>query len=405
MEPEQNETQDYKQEFIASFEFYSQIIDSLQDYAIFTTDKELRINSWNIGSTKIFGYETQEVMGKHCELIFTEEDRNNGITQLKIEAALKDERVADSRWLVRKDGSLFYAYGVIFPLRGTDGELLGFVKILRDLTERRNSEEAIQKYIKELEELNTHLEELNTHKDSILAILSHDLRSPLSTIVAITDYLKSDFDTIEPVTIKQMIDILCKASTDELEMLDYLLEWARIKYASEVFTPTHIDLYPIANKVFDILNGVAAVKSNHLQNEIGENTIVFADRKMTLSILQNLVSNAIAHSTEGGNITVSARGIDQMILVQVKDTGIGMSKEFQEKIFKPQLKKLSKSRKEDKGGGIGLLLVKGFVEKQGGEICVDSIQGEGTSFYFSLPTEKPLEKVEIGAKIEFEESL
>lgn len=404
MKQEQTGKPTHKEEFIPRVDFYSQIIDSLQDYAIFTTDKALRINSWNTGSTKIFGYETDEVIGKQCELIFSEEDRKNGVIHQKIKTALKEGRVAESRWHVRKDGSLFYAYGVIFPLKGKDDELLGFVKILKDLTEKRKSEEAVQKYIKELEELNAHLEELNTHKESILAILSHDLRSPLSTIVGIAHYLKSDLENMEQADIKHMVNLLYEASSDELDMLDYLLEWARIKYASEVFTPTKVDLYQIIHKVFESLKGAAAAKSIRLENEITEKTIVFVDRKMIVSILQNLVSNAIEHSSEGGTITVMARGIDHMILVQVKDTGIGMTQQIQDKLFTPHLKTLSKSRKEDKGGGIGLLLVKGFVEKQGGEISVDSVKGEGTTFYFTLPTEKPVAKMERGDKIELEES-
>ncbi|MBC8004875.1 MAG: PAS domain S-box protein, partial [Verrucomicrobia bacterium] len=175
-------------EFISTFEFYSQIIDSLQDYSIFTTDKEMRINSWNEGSTKMFGYKNEEVIGKHFEIIYTEEDRKNNITKTKIESALTEGRVADYRWSVHKDGSRFYAYEVIFPLKGKDGELLGFVKILKDLTERQKAEQAIQKYIKELEEL-------NTHKENILAILSHDLRSPLSGIIQMAELLKNEYKT------------------------------------------------------------------------------------------------------------------------------------------------------------------------------------------------------------------
>ncbi|HAH23727.1 MAG TPA: hypothetical protein DCL77_08215, partial [Prolixibacteraceae bacterium] len=119
--------------------FYSQIIDCLQDYSIFTTDKDLRINSWSTGSEKIFGFAKDEVLGKHCEIIFTEEDRKNGVPQMKIITALKEGRVTDNRLHVCKDGSMFYAYGLIFPLTDKDGELLGFVKILRDLTERKKS--------------------------------------------------------------------------------------------------------------------------------------------------------------------------------------------------------------------------------------------------------------------------
>lgn len=404
MEPEKIEDIIYKEKFISTFEFFSQIIDSLHDYAILTMDTELRINSWNIGSTKLFGYEAEEVIGQSSEIIFPEEERLQEDLKIKIKTAIHEGRVSDSRFHIRKDGSRFYGYGVIFPLIGKDGELLGFVKILKDLTEKRKSDEAASKYLKELEDLNTRLEDLNTHKDSILAILSHDLRSPMATIVGIAHYLKTELANMEQEDIVRMVDILHKASSDELDMLDYLLEWARIKYASEAFKPTKIDLHQKVNKVFDTLQASATIKSIQLQNEIAPNTHIFGDRKMVLSIVQNLVSNAIQHSSEGGAITVAARGVDRMIHVQVKDTGRGMSPQIQEQLFTPQLKKLSKIREEDKGGGIGLLLVKGFIEKHGGEISVDSVKGKGTSFYFTLPREKPMKKTDRGNTMELEES-
>ena len=396
MEKNHEHPQTLKNEYIPTPEFYSQIIDCLQDYSIFTTDKDLRINSWSTGSEKIFGFAKDEVLGKHCEIIFTEEDRKNGVPQMKIITALKEGRVTDNRLHVCKDGSMFYAYGLIFPLTDKDGELLGFVKILRDLTERKKSEEAIHKYVKELEEL-------NNHQENILAILSHDLRSPLSTIVGIANYLKSDIDNMKPAEVKHLVDILNKASTDELNMLDYLLEWARVKFASDIFSPVKIDLNIILERVFDTLKEIAASKSIQLQNEIEKNTPAFADEKMLLSIFQNLVSNAITYSYPGGTVTVSASLTNHMVMVQVKDRGIGMSKEKQEKLFTPQLKTLAKARKEDRGAGIGLLLVKGFLERNGGTICVDSVEGGGSTFYFTLPIDDSSDNAVPSNKFELDE--
>lgn len=396
METDQEHIKTLKNEFIPTPESYNQIIDSLQDYSIFTTDKDLHINSWNVGSSKIFGYKTEEVLGKLCEIIYTDEDRKNGVPAMIIETALKEGRVTDNRWHICKDGSLFYASGSIFPLIGKDRELLGFVKILRNLTERKKSEEAIQKYIKELEEL-------NTHQENILAILSHDLRGPLSTIVGIANYLKSAIDIMDPNEVKHMVDILNKASTEELNMLDYLLEWARVKFASDIFSPVKIDLSKYVKRVFETLHEIAANKSIHLQNDVEENTLAFADEKMLRSILQNLISNAITYSYHGGTVTVSAKITNDMVMVEVKDRGIGMSKEKQEKLFTPQLKNLSKARKEDHGAGIGLLLVKGFLERSGGTICVDSVKGKGSSFYFTLPIDQPSSKNVRADKIELDE--
>ncbi|WP_317897972.1 PAS domain-containing sensor histidine kinase [Aurantibacillus circumpalustris] len=397
MENNQNNQKILRNRYVPTTEFYSQVIDSLQDYSIFTIDKEFIINSWSSGSTKIFGYTTEEVIGKPFDLIFTEEDFNKGIPKSEIETALKDGRATDNRWHIAKDKSLFYAYGLVFPLIDAYGEVFGYVKILRDLTDRKRSEDAIKKYVRELEDL-------NTHKESVLAILSHDLRSPLSGIIGTAKYLKENFHKMKPVAVQEMLDLLYKSSTDELEMLDYLVEWARIKYASDVFSPTKLKLTDYIDKVFASLNESALVNAVNLHHEIEEETSVFADRKMLISIIQNIVSNAIKHTEKGGKITVSAKSQDGKIIVRVKDNGIGMSEEIMQKLFTPQMKTLSQTRKNGKGAGIGLLLVKGFLEKNGGEIWVESIEGEGSSFYFTLLIEKEKHKVGDSDEIMFDES-
>ena len=398
MENIQENAKVLKPKYVPTAEFYSQIIDSLQDYSIFTLDKEFIINSWSSGSTKIFGYETDEIIGEHFDIIFTEKDIKKGIPKKEIDTAIKEGRATDNRWHIAKDKSLFYAYGLVFPLTGKNGEQLGYVKILRDLTEQKKSEDSIKRHILELEEL-------NSHKESVLAILSHDLRSPLSAIIGTAKYLKTNFHKMEPNTVKEMLELLYKSTTDELEMLDYLVEWARIKYASDVFSPTKLKLIQYIEKVFDVLNETASINAINLHHEIEENVCVFADSKMLLSIIQNIVSNAIKHTQKGGSITISAKNKDEKIIIQVKDTGIGMSKEIQEKLFKPQIKALSKARKENKGAGIGLLLVKGFLEKNDGEIWVESIEGEGSSFYFTLPIKKPLHKIDREDSISFDETV
>jgi len=229
------------------------------------------------------------------------------------------------------------------------------------------------------------LEEINTHKETALATLSHDLRSPLAGIIGTAKHLKENLDTLKQEDIKELLELLYKASTDELNMLDYLVEWARIKYASDAFSPENIKLIGYVNKVFDTLRENAVEKNISLHNEIEENENVFADGKMLLSILQNIISNSIKYTPSGGKITVSAQRDNSRLIVEIKDTGIGMSKEIQKKLFSPQISTLSNARKENKGAGIGLLLVKGFLEKMGGEIWVQSEEGKGSSFYFALP--------------------
>jgi len=237
-----------------------------------------------------------------------------------------------------------------------------------------------------------------------MAILSHDLRTPLSAIISTTKYLKDNFQTMKPEAVQEMLDLLYKSSTDELAMLDYLVEWARIKYASDAFSPKQIQLTQYIAKVFEILNETATLNTINLHHEIEEDTTVFADGKMLISIIHNIVSNAIKHTEQGGEITISSKTKDDKIIVQIKDTGVGMSDEIMDKLFTPQMKILSETRKKNKGAGIGLLLVKGLLEKNGGEIWVESVEGEGSSFYFTLPIEKPLYKPGSSDEIMFDES-
>lgn len=376
-------TKEPNSNFIPSAEFYSQIIDSLQDYSIFTMDKQLKINSWNSGSTTIFGWESDEIIGKDFDIIFTDEDLELGIQNSEIQTSLAEGRATDNRWHVRKDGSRFFAFGLVFPLLDVDGEMMGFVKILRDLTEKKKSEEVIKTYIKDLEDL-------NTHKESVLAIISHDLRTPLTGIIGLVTHLMANIKEMNAEEVNEMLELLLKTSTDELEMLDYLVEWARIKFAAQVFMPQKIQLTCFVQKVFERMKETAQLNHITLVHQIEENETVFADRKMLVSVFQNLISNAIKHTQPGGEIKISAKRNETKIIIQVKDSGIGMSNKILEKLFKPQLKTLSNARKENKGAGIGLLLSKGFLERNGGKIWVESSEGNGSSFYFSLPMDKTI---------------
>lgn len=248
------------------------------------------------------------------------------------------------------------------------------------------------------------MEDLNTHKESVLAILSHDLRSPLAAIIETTNYLRDNYNEMTSDEAQEMLDLLYKASTDELNMLDYLVEWARIKYAAHIFSPTKIKLTEFINKVFETLNESASINAINLHQEIEADTSVFADDKMLISIIQNIVSNAIKHTGKGGTITVSAKSKDDKIIVQIKDTGVGMSKEIMKNLFTPQMRTLSEERQKNKGAGIGLILVKGFLEKNSGEIWAESIEDEGSSFYFTLPVDKPIFKKRGSDEIIFDES-
>lgn len=363
--------------YIPTAEFYSQVIDSLSDYSIFTLNTELLINSWNSGAKGIFQYEAEEILGKPFHTIFTAADIADHIPEKEIEQAIKEGRATDNRWHVCKDGTKIFAYGLVFPLLGVDGGMLGFVKILRDITEKKNTADAIDTYVKDLEIL-------NTHKESIIAILSHDLRSPLIGFISLLDHTRTNLHEIDKVELVTILNLLHSSACKELDKLDHLVEWGRIKYASETFSPVKFNLNHIIKKVTGILSENILLKNIKIATAIEDSFTVFADIKMLQSVLQNLISNAIKFSDNGGIVTISATRKENTSVISVADSGIGMSKDTLAHIFTPQLSKLIQPRSGNPGAGIGLLLSKSLIEKHRGEIWVESKEQEGTSFFFSL---------------------
>jgi two-component system CheB/CheR fusion protein len=367
--------------YMPKLETYTQIIDQLEDYAVYTLDPSYKITCWNLGATTLFGYSMEEVMGKEVTLLYIQEDIHEGLLEKEIQTALQDHKLADERWYVCKDGTKIYGSGEFFPLFDGNGTSEGFIKIVKNSTEHKKREDDYGTQVKELELL-------NSHKEDVLSMLSHDLRSPLDGIIGITDYMKANYETMDRPLIKEMMEHIYRAVKEEHDMLDYLIEWARIKQASETFHPSEIELNQYVEKVFDLLKETASLNTVTLFHDIEFNNTLYADGKMLLSIIQNILSNAIKHTHPGGKITVTAKKVEGKMVVQVEDNGDGMTDEIQEKLFKPQLKTLVKQRNANEGAGIGLLLVKSFLEKNGGEIWVESKAGIGSSFYFSLPLTK-----------------
>lgn len=363
--------------YIPTAEFYSQVIDSLLDYSIFTMDTELIINSWNTGAKSIFQYEPEEILGKPFHSIFTDSDIAEGIPEKEIELAITEGKAIDNRWHVCKDGKKIFAYGLVFPLLGIDGEMLGFVKILRDITEKKTTADAIDVYVKDLEIL-------NTHKESVISILSHDLRSPLAGFISLLEHTRTNLHEINQTELENILDLLYSSALKELDQLDHLVEWGRIKYASETFFPVKTNLNHTVKKVFALLSENTLAKNIELVSRVEETFTVCADTKMLQSILQNLISNAIKFSKTEGVITIAAIQQESVSVIAVNDTGIGMDQQMLEHLFTPQLSVLTERRSNNTGAGIGLLLTKNLVEKHGGEIWAESKEQEGTSFFFSL---------------------
>ncbi|HEX2935765.1 MAG TPA: two-component regulator propeller domain-containing protein, partial [Bacteroidales bacterium] len=246
-----------------------------------------------------------------------------------------------------------------------------------------------QKYIQaqssELEKSNERLKVLNDTKDRFFSIIAHDLRNPFHAVKGLSEVLLMNFDKIAPEKAKKYIDLIHSSSATGSSLLENLLTWSRSQTGTIAFEPETIDLYELSKQTFNLLDTEAKRKNIQLKQSIEPQTYLFADTNMLLTIFRNLVFNAIKFTPEGGSVTVSCVQDPQQFIISVKDTGVGISKENQEKLFNINTNFSTAGTHNEQGTGLGLILCKEFVERHGGRIWVESDKGKGCEFKFSLP--------------------
>jgi signal transduction histidine kinase len=261
-------------------------------------------------------------------------------------------------------------------LRSINEELVHFNQVL----EERVTERTLQ-----LERVNLELKELNNSKDKFLSVISHDLRNPLSALMVSSEKLYAGAENHSPKNIITLSTIIHSTSKKILQQLNELVEWAKKQQDKKNFKPESIHLFKRMNESLELLNDNADQKKINLQNLVPKNIYVSADSLMLRSILQNLVTNAIKYTSHGGSVKVTAQPMQSMIEVCVSDTGVGMTSETQEKLFATSFSSSISGTDNEKGSGLGLLLVKDFVAQHGGTIEIESSIGKGTCFKFTIP--------------------
>jgi PAS domain S-box-containing protein len=243
---------------------------------------------------------------------------------------------------------------------------------------RRQSEEALR--ISE-----AHLRESNVAKDKFFSIIAHDLRGPFNAIIGFSDLLYSDYESLEESEKKAMIKNIHDASVGTFKLLENLLEWSRIRTGRTVPCPDNIDLSTIANSTLGFLKPLAEKKSIKLFSGIHFGTIAYCDENMITTVVRNLIANAIKFTNSGGNIRIWATHSEDLIKVTVADSGVGISPESIEKLFRLDESVKTRGTAGEQGTGLGLLLSREFIELNGGRIWAESEPGKGSQFHFILP--------------------
>jgi PAS domain S-box-containing protein len=258
---------------------------------------------------------------------------------------------------------------------------LGFIGTCIDITQQKEDEDYIKK-------INDELENANQNKDKFFSIISHDLRSPLSGIMSLLDIIVSDYDSLEEEERKEILFEAAKTSKSTYTLMENLLDWSRIQTGKISYEPQNISITQILSGIKNLYYQKLKEKSLSLNYDFEPECFAFADNNMTETILRNLVSNAIKFSKESGIILISYDTLDDFIQVKVKDTGVGMDEKQLSKLFKLDQTHSTVGTSGERGTGLGLMLCKELVEKQGGKIWIESVLNSGTSFYFTLPKTK-----------------
>ena len=349
-----------------------QMIASVQDYAIFMLDATGHVRTWNPGAERIKGYTAHEIIGSHFSKFYEPADlaENKPATELAI--ASREGRVEDEGWRVRKDGSRFWANVVISAIRDAGGEVIGFTKITRDLTERRRAEQERIAQAAKLRE-----------RDTFLAAAHHELRTPLTTLILKLQGLEQLVGGAgEDGEVARRVGVALRQTDKLTELVERLLDVSRISAGLLRLERTPLDLGELLRAVIDSLAGEAATTGTEVRLVATGDLAGEWDRPRLVQVFQNLVSNAIKYGA-GQPIDVTLTAEDGAAKVAIADRGIGIPPEDLARIF-GRFERAAPI--ENYGGlGLGLFVAHELVVAHGGSIRVESVPDAGTTFTVTLP--------------------
>jgi two-component system sensor histidine kinase/response regulator len=257
---------------------------------------------------------------------------------------------------------------------------------LRSLQKGMQAELAWRKQAEEeLRALNQQLTAANVSKDTFFSIIAHDLRSPFTGLLGLTEALLEDFDRYEKEKLKALLSRLHESSRQVYTLLNNLLEWSRLERGIIEYHPTILALSPVIEQDLRLVAAAAEQKTLTLSHLVQADIMVYADAQMVQTVIRNLLSNAIKFTEPGGTIQISAKPYAQTVELVVSDTGIGMSQDVMDALFRIDVKSSRPGTAGEKGTGLGLILCQEFVKKNGGTIRVESQSGHGSRFIICLP--------------------
>ena len=367
------------------------VVENARDYAIFSTDLQRRVTIWNSGAQRLLGFAENEILGKTADVIFTEQDRAAGAPEQETQVALREGRAGDDRFHQRKDGSRFWASGVMMLMRDAQGQAVGFVKILRDQTAARETQQALERSQAELmralaenEKARAELQAADIAKDRFLAVLSHELRNPLASI-----------DSAAALMLTQRLPLADRESAAQVvkrqagamkSLLDDLLDVSRLKLGRLELQRETVRLASVVEAAMETIRPMLESAGHNIKIDLPSYPVeIDADALRLGQVLSNLLTNSIKYTQPGGTIVLKARLEGKQVVITVSDNGVGMEPAHIERMFE-MFTQAQPVADRSHGLGIGLALVKSIVELHGGRIEASSAgPGKGSEFRVRLP--------------------
>ena len=349
------------------------LVDSVEDYAIYMLDPDGTVRSWNLGAERINGWTAAEIVGRHFSLFFTPEDRESGAPERELETARRDGRFEEEGWRVRKDGSRFWSSVAVTAIHDSSGELTGFAKVTRDVTQKRLETDR--------------LKSLDRAKSDFLNLAAHELRGPITVIAGYLSMIEEGVLGEVSPRVKEAIGPL-RAKTEEMGvMVEQMVEAARIEDGSMQLRTVPVDLSEVAAEAVRT-GSLLLTPAHRLQLELDGAVVVRADRSRVRTIISNLLSNAVKYSPEGGLIVCRVASAGATGTVEVSDEGLGIEEAALPGLFTRFGRVVTEQTRHIPGTGLGLYLSRELARLQGGDLTVVSRAGEGSTFTLSLPVDR-----------------
>ena len=361
---------------------YQLMVEAVQDYAIFMLDPDGYVASWNTGAERIKGYSAAEIIGQHFSVFYPQEAVASSHPQRELKIAVAKGRFEEEGWRVKKDGGQFWANVVITAVRDETGALVGFAKVTRDLTERRNAELKAQEDARRVAVSET----ANVAKSEFLTAMSHELRTPLNAIGGYTELLTLGLGG--PTTPEQLdyLERIRRSQQHLLGIISDLLNFSRIEAGTLTYDIRRLSLKQVIDGGVPLIEPQAAAKAIVLKaRTTAHDCLVLGDRAKVAQILLNLLSNAVKFTDSPGTVTVECKESGNVASMDVVDTGVGIPPDKLEAIFEPFVQLGRSLSSAHEGTGLGLAISRELARAMKGNLTVSSNVGSGSTFTLPLP--------------------